>query len=107
MKKTLLLMAAWAMASGAAADATISGDNPDLDGWAVENHEISHIGHSAYEGDKLRPGDIAFGNPDLDGWVVNDRGLLGGPMRKHTVDPSKIGVGDSYGSVLHEVGFNW
>ena len=107
MKKTVFVLAAWAIALGAAAEATISGGNPDLYGWVVEDRELLQVGRSAYEGDKLRPGDIAFGNPDLYGWAVGDRDLLGAPIREYAAGLSTLGVGDSYGSILHEVGFNW
>ena len=107
MKKTLALMAAWAVMSGAAADATISGGNPDLDGWAVEDPVLLHAGPSTHHGDTLRPGDIAYDNPDLDGWVVDDKSLLKAPVKKYPPDPSTFGIGDSYGSVLHEVGYYW
>ncbi len=84
MKKIALTIAAIALSTSAFA--SISDGNSDLQGWAVDN---------APQAGSLHRGDNdSYGSVTLD----KDSG---------SASPAEAGVGDSYGSILHSVGFDF
>ena len=95
MKKTLVTIAALTLSTAALAD--ISSGNEDLNGWVVEDRGLQTSGrlHKGAESG------ILFASSDTYGSVIFDRNEPAG------TSPADVGVGDSYGSVLHSVDFNW
>ncbi len=94
MRKTLLTIAAFSLSAVAHAD--ISSGNSDLDGWAVEDQSLRSV-QMRSTADVKSP----FGSPDQYGGVLFDQA----PSTMDT--PAAPGIGDSYGSILHEVGFSY
>jgi len=90
MKKTMIFLAAALLTSTAYAGGTW-GENPDLQGWAVGDQALL----SAQQVD-VRNVPLPFGNEDLYGGVYADPGDA-------TRGAAQMGVGDSYGTVLHEM----
>lgn len=95
MKKFALTVAAAALSTTALAD--ISSGNSDLDGWVVEDRSIQRTyGQQAYSESRA-----LFASEDTYGSIIFD------PDVEYAASSSQAGVGDSYGSVLHSVGFDW
>ena len=105
MKKITLALAAAVFAAPAYAD--ISTGNPDLYGWVVEDYGLQCWASGGPVVDSASPNGIAAGNPDLYGWATEDRALLSVPRTDYTATIKDAGIGDSYGSILHSVGFHW
>ena len=105
MKKITLSLAAALFAVPVYAD--ISTGNPGLYGWVVEDYGLQSRASSGPVVDSATPNGIATGNPDLYGWVTEDRSLLSVPRTDYTASTQDVGIGDSYGSILHSVGFHW
>lgn len=105
MKKITLTLAAAVFAVPVYAD--ISTGNPDLYGWVVEDYGLQGRASSGSVVDSAMPNGIATGNPDLYGWAPEDRDLLSVPRTDYTATMKDVGIGDSYGSILHSVGFHW
>ncbi len=95
MKKTLVTIAALTLSTAAFAD--ISSGNDDLRGWAVEDRSLQTSGrlHNGAESGILFASDDTYGSILFDGSASS------------SATPADVGVGDSYGSVLHSVGFDW
>ncbi len=96
MKKTLIAIATLTLSTAALADVTISSGNEDLRGWAVEDRSLQ-AGGRLHEGPESG---ILYASEDTYGSVIFDRNKPAG------MSPASVGVGDSYGSVLHSVGFD-
>jgi len=94
MKKIALTIAAFTLSASAVAD--ISSGNPDLQGWAVEDPGLRNA-QPAGTGNAPMP----FGTEDQYG------GILFNETPAPSDAPAAPGVGDSYGSILHSVGFDW
>jgi len=94
MKKTALTIAALTLSASALAD--ISSGNSDLEGWVVEDQSLLSV-QSRPIADVKSP----FGSPDQYGGVLADET----PAYRET--SAAPGVGDSYGSILHDVGFDF
>jgi len=94
MKKTALTIAALTLSASAFAD--ISSGNPDLQGWAVED---PGLGTAQPATTRVAP--MPFGTEDQYGGILFNES----PARSDAA--SAPGVGDSYGSILHSVGFDW
>ncbi len=90
MKKVMTFLAAALLAGTAYAGGTW-GENPDLQGWAVADQALLN----AQQVD-VRAAPLPFGNEDLYGAVYADPG-------DSTRGADQMGVGDSYGTVLHEM----
>jgi len=94
MKRLTLTIAAMALSTTAFAD--ISSGNPDLRGWAVENQGPQSAPQVA-----AKEASMPFGTEDQYGGILFNES----PSESGTgVAP---GIGDSYGSVLHSVGFSY
>ena len=105
MKKITLTLALAALAAPVYAD--ISTGNDDLYGWVVEDYALQSRASSGAFVDTVIPHGISRRNPDLYGWAVEDRNLLSVHRTDYTATAGDVGVGDSYGSILHDVGFHW
>ena len=95
MKTIALTLGALTLSASALAD--ISSGNSDLHGWAVEDQRLLSV-------QKRETPDVKspFGNnPDQYGGVLSDKA----PAYRDT--SAAPGIGDSYGSILHETGFNF
>ena len=95
MKRTVLAFAALTLSASALAD--ISDNNPDLRGWAVEDQRLLSV-------ERRNSAEVKspFGNnPDQYAGVLSDETPV------YRDGPATPGVGDSYGSVLHQVGFDF
>ena len=94
MKSIILTLAAAAIAAPVYAD--ISNGDGDLYGWAVEDPALLNVKRVPIK-------DLAY-NPfpnDLYGAVYFD------PAPEGPGGEPAMGVGDSYGSILHDVDFHW
>ena len=95
MKKIAVTIAAMTLSTAAFAD--ISMGNSDLEGWAVEDESLRNA-QQRQTADIKSP----YGNPDQYG------GVLFTEAPESSRDSSAApGVGDSYGSILHSVGFDY
>ena len=94
MKKLVLTIAALSLSTAALAD--ISSGNSDLQGWIVEQGNDQPTGR-LHKGPESQ---VLFASEDTYGSILFDD-------EKATASPSQVGVGDSYGSILHSVGFDW
>lgn len=94
MKKIVLTIAALTLSTSALAE--ISSGNPDLQGWAVEDRNLGSVQATA-----TRDAPMPFGTEDQYG------GILFNEAPAHSDAATAPGVGDSYGSILHSVGFDW
>ncbi len=95
MKKLAVTIAALTLSTTALAD--ISSGNSDLMGWAVEDRSLRTTGTLHTGADS----GVLFASSDTYGSVIFDRD------KAAATGPADVGVGDSYGSVLHSVGFDW
>ncbi len=95
MKRIAITIAALTLSTAAFAD--ISSGNEDLHGWAVEDRSL-HTSGTLHKGAESG---VLYASSDTYGSVVFDRD------EPAAAAPADVGVGDSYGSVLHSVGFNW
>jgi len=95
MKKFALTVAAAALSTSALAD--ISSMNTDLYGWVVEDRSSQSAGRQQAFNESRE----LFASEDTYGSVLFDGDV------EYSVSSSQTGIGDSYGSVLHSVGFNW
>ena len=95
MKKFALGIGILALSASAYAD--ISSGNPDLQGWAVEDPDLLNVSQQQVAIDAPMP----FGTEDQYG------GILFNETPAYFEAPGAEGVGDSYGSILHSVGFSW
>ena len=95
MKTFALTIAAVTFSASAVAD--ISTGNSDLEGWIVEDQRLLSVEKRDYADVKSPFGN----NPDQYGGVLTDTT----PAYRDT--PAAPGIGDSYGSILHEVGFDF
>ncbi len=94
MKQFALAIGILALSTSAFAD--ISSGNPDLRGWAVEDRNLQSVTKREYSEPVL-----PFGTEDQYGGILFNEA----PPRSDA--PGAAGVGDSYGSVLHSVGFSY
>ncbi len=94
MKKIALTIGMLALSTSAFAD--ISSGNPDLRGWAVEDRNLQSVSKQRY----VEPV-LPFGTEDQYG------GILFNETPAYSEAPGVAGVGDSYGSILHSVGFSY
>ena len=94
MKKLALTIGILALSTSAFAD--ISSGNSDLQGWAVEDKNIQSVAKRSYS-EPVMP----FGTEDQYG------GILFNETPAYSEAPGASGVGDSYGSILHSVGFSY
>ena len=94
MKKFALTIGILALSTSAFAD--ISSGNPDLIGWAVEDQRLQNVGKQPY----VEPV-LPFGTEDQYG------GILFNETPAYSEVSGTVGVGDSYGSILHSVGFSY
>ena len=93
MKKLALTIGILALSTSAFAD--ISSGNPDLRGWAVEDRDLQNVPQR-----QVTEPTLPFGTEDQYG------GILFNETPTYSEAPGGMGVGDSYGSVLHSVGFS-
>ena len=96
MKTIVTTIAALTLSTAALAD--ISSGNDDLHGWVVEDR----ASHSTGTVQKGADSGVLYASSDTYGSIVFDR-----DQPAATAAPADMGVGDSYGSVLHSVGFDW
>ena len=94
MKKLALTIGVLALSTSAFAD--ISSGNSDLQGWAVEDQNLRSAAKQSYSEPVL-----PFSTEDQYG------GILFNETPAYSNAPGTAGVGDSYGSILHSVGFNY
>ena len=94
MKNIALTIAALAFSASALAD--ISTGNSDLRGWVVEDQRLLSVEKRDYSNVKS-----SSGNPDQYGTVLADET----PAYRDT--SAAPGIGDSYGSILHDVGIGF
>lgn len=94
MKKTIAVVTAVVL-SGSAYAAGISSGNPDLYGWAVEDSRLLSVKQKPIKDMPLPYGEDTYGAVYFD------------PPPKGPGGPPAMGTNDSYGSVLHDVGFHW
>lgn len=94
MKKLVLTIGILALSTSAFAD--ISSGNPDLQGWAVEDRNLQSVSKRQYSEPVL-----PFSTEDQYG------GILFNETPAYSEAPGTVGVGDSYGSILHSVGFSY
>ena len=95
MKRIAITIAALTLSSVAFAD--ISAGNEDLHGWAVEDRNLQTSG-TLHKGNESG---VLYSSSDTYGSVIFDRD------KPAAATPADVGVGDSYGSILHSVGFEW
>ncbi len=96
MKTFAVTIAALTLSTAALAD--ISSGNSDLSGWVVEDRSLQTTGSLQ----KDATSGVLFASDDTYGSVIFDRAAP-----SSSASPATVGVGDSYGSVLHSVGFDW
>ncbi len=94
MGKTILTIAALSLSAAAYGD--ISSGNSDLEGWALEDQGLRSVPMQPTPDVKA-----PFGSPDQYGGVLFDE--ASGQRNA----PAAPGIGDSYGSILHDVGFEY
>ncbi len=94
MKRIATAFGILALSTSAFAD--ISNGNPDLIGWAVEDHNLQNVSKRPIT-EPVMP----FGTEDQYG------GILFNETPAYSEVPGTVGVGDSYGSILHSVGFSY
>ena len=94
MKQLALTIGILALSTSAFAD--ISSGNADLRGWAVDDQRLQNVDKRSYSEPVL-----PFGSDDQYG------GILFNDAPATTSDAGTVGVGDSYGSILHNVGFSY
>ena len=94
MKKLAAAIGMLALSTSAFAD--ISSGNPDLIGWAVEDKSIQSVSKRT-----ITEPVLPFGTEDQYG------GILFNETPAYSEVPGTVGVGDSYGSILHSVGFSY
>ncbi len=94
MKKFALIFGILALSTSAFAD--ISSGNDDLRGWAVEDQNLRNVSQREHMEPKQ-----PFGADDQYG------GILFNEAPAYSEAPGTVGVGDSYGSVLHSIGFSY
>ena len=94
MKKTALTIGILVLSTSAFAD--ISSGNSDLQGWAVEDRNLQSVAKRQYSEPVL-----PFDTEDQYG------GILFNEMPAYSESSGAVGVGDSYGSILHSVGFSY
>ncbi len=94
MKKLALTIGILALSTSAFAD--ISSGNSDLQGWAVEDQNLRSVAKQSYSEPVL-----PFGTDDQYG------GILFNETPAYSKAAGTVGVGDSYGSILHSVGFSY
>lgn len=92
MKNVALTIAAVAFSASALAD--FSHGNSDLYGWVVQDQRLLSVPQRDYA-------NVSFGNPDQYGTVLADKA----PAYRDL--PAAPGIGDSYGSVLHDIGIGY
>ena len=95
MKKFALTIGILALSTSAFAD--ISSGNSDLQGWAVEDRNLQSATKREYKEPVL-----PFGTEDQYGGI-----LFNEAPAYSDASPGTVGVGDSYGSILHSVGFSY
>ncbi len=95
MRNIALTIAAVTFSASALAD--ISSGNSDLQGWVVEDQRLLSVEKRDYVDVKSPFGN----NPDQYGGVLADE------TPAYRDAPAAPGIGDSYGSILHEVGFDF
>ena len=91
MRNIALTVAALTLSAPALAG--ISSGNADLHGWAVEDQRLQYV-----QKRDIREVKSPFDNPD------QYAGVLADETPAYRDLPPAPGVGDSYGSVLHDVG---
>ncbi len=96
MKTFAVAIAALTLSTAALAD--ISSGNPDLNGWVVEDRSLQTTGSLQEDSTS----GVLFASDDTYGSVIFDR-----DAPASSASPATVGVGDSYGSVLHSVDFAW
>ncbi len=94
MRKLAITIGILALSTSAFAD--ISSGNPDLIGWAVEDRSLQNAAKKP-----ITEPVLPFGTEDQYG------GILFNDTPAHSTVPGTVGVGDSYGSILHSVGFSY
>ncbi len=94
MKKLAITIGVLALSTSAFAD--ISSGNPDLIGWAVEDQSLQNVAKQT-----ITEPVLPFGTEDQYG------GILFNETPAYSGVPGTVGVGDSYGSILHSVGFSY
>ncbi len=94
MKKLAITIGILALSTSAFAD--ISSGNSDLIGWAVEDRSLHNVAKNATTEPVL-----PFSTEDQYG------GILFNDTPAYSKAHGTVGVGDSYGSVLHSVGFSY
>ena len=94
MKKLALAIGILGLSTSAFAD--ISSGNSDLQGWAVEDQNLKSVAKQSYSEPVL-----PFGTEDQYG------GILFNETPAYSEAHGTVGVGDSYGSILHSVGFSY
>ena len=96
MKKLALTIGILALSTSAFAD--ISSGNPDLQGWAVEDQNLLNVSEREY-----REPVLPFSTEDQYGGILFNET----PAYSSDAPAGMVGVGDSYGSILHSVGFSY
>ena len=94
MKKFATTIGILALSTSAYAD--ISSGNPDLINWAVEDQKLQSV-----EKKPISQPVLPFSTEDQYG------GILFNETPAYSEAPGTVGVGDSYGSILHSVGFSY
>ena len=94
MKKLASTIGILALSTSAFAD--ISSGNPDLIGWAVEDRNLQRV-----EKSPITEPVLPFGTEDQYG------GILFNETPAYSPGSNTVGVGDSYGSILHSIGFSY
>ena len=99
MKKFALGFGILALSASAYA-ADISSGNSDLEGWAVEDSDLLNVSQQRVTKDAPVP----FGTQDQYGGILFNESPA---YSRASEAPGAPGVGDSYGSILHDTGFDW
>ena len=94
MKKLAVTLGILALSTSAFAD--ISDGNSDLRGWAVEDQNLQRVAKRP-----ISEPTLPFSTEDQYG------GILFNETPASSEASGTVGVGDSYGSVLHSVGFSY
>ena len=98
MKKFARTLGILALSTSAFAD--ISSGNSDLHGWAVEDRNLRSVTQREYQEPVL-----PFGADDQYGGILFNESPA--YSENYSANPGTVGVGDSYGSILHSVGFSY
>ncbi|MDJ0892272.1 MAG: hypothetical protein QNK18_13920 [Gammaproteobacteria bacterium] len=98
MKKFALTLGILALSTSAFAD--ISSGNSDLHGWAVEDRNLRSVTQREYQEPVL-----PFSAPDQYGGILFNESPA--YSENYSANPGTVGVGDSYGSILHSIGFSY